>query len=178
MKTIFTIGILSTVLLMSASCSSTKVYQDASKTKALTESGNFTFVAEKANPINVDVVNILSQYPSGAANILNLNGNYTLTITPETITANLPYFGRMFSASLNPNDNGFNFTSKNFTIDESKSTTKKQVLIINLNDINTAQQMYLEIFPGGSTTLSINSKDRQAISYLGYITAISKDSGK
>ncbi len=178
MKNILSISFLVILLMSSSSCNSTKVYQDSEKTAALTNSGNFTFMAEKANPMNMDVINILNTFPGGGSNILNLSAGYTLTVTPETVTADLPYFGRMFTPSLNPQENGFKFTSKDFTIDKSKSTAKKQVWIINLNDVSSAQQLYFEIFPGGSTTLSVNSRDRQAISYLGYITDVSADSGK
>lgn len=171
MKNIFTMSIMALLLGISFSCSSTKNYQDTEKTAALVQSGTFTFMAEKANPTNLDVVNILNTMPGGnAARIFNLDSGYTIKVEPEKITADLPYFGRMFIANLDPKESGFKFTSTNFTIDKSKSTAKKQVWIVNLNDVSSAQQMYFEIYPGGSTIVSINSKDRQAISYSGYIT--------
>ena len=181
MKTLLSIGMMLCLLLTGISCSSTQNFQDNAKITALTDGGNFTFMAQRANPMNMDVINILNSFPaSNYTRVLELDPGSTINVSAEKITVDLPYFGRMFIASMDPTKNGFDFTSKSFTIDKSKSTAKKQVWIINLNDVQNVQQIFLEILPSGKTTASFNSRDRQAISYDGYITdsETTSDSGK
>lgn len=58
----------------------------AAKIRQLVESKKYTFVASRALP------------QRGRA--INLNGSYTLDISPDTIKAMLPYFGRAYSRQL------------------------------------------------------------------------------
>lgn len=159
------------ILFIFSSCSSSKAYIDPQKTQELLSSGNFSFQAEKANPTNMDVINVMNSMPyNNSARILTLDPGYSVDFKTDEIVSQLPYFGRMFVANMDPQKNGYNFTSKSFTIDKSKSSDKKTVWIVNFNDLPQVRQIFLEIYKNGRAYLSINSNDRQAISYDGYIS--------
>ncbi|MGC4128166.1 MAG: DUF4251 domain-containing protein [Bergeyella sp.] len=173
MKKIISLSIFTVLLFVFSSCSSNKIYQEPTQTKALLESGTFTFVAERANPSNMDVINVLNTtFPSGggASRVLNLDSGYTMEVSPEKVSVRLPYFGRMYTASMDPKGSSYDFTSEKFRIDTSKSNNKKSVWIFTFGDVSRVQQLFLEVFPGGKAFVSINSNDRQAISYDGYVT--------
>lgn len=136
----------------------------------LINSGNFSFHAQHANPLDIDVVNVINSMPAmSSSRMLTLDPGYTVDFTKEKITVKLPYFGRMYVGSLDPSKQGFDFTSTDFNISTSKSSGKKTVWLITLKDQPNIQQMYLEIYGTGKAYLSINSTDRQAITYDGIV---------
>ena len=163
---------LPVIIFTMISCASSQSYGDPQKTQELLASGQFSFNARRASPTNMDVINVMNSMPyNNSARMLNLDAGYTVDFTKEKITANLPYFGRMFTASMDPTKNGFNFSSTDFTIDTSKSNSEKTVWTVTLKDQQNIRQMFLEIYKNGKAYLSVNANDRQAISYDGYISA-------
>lgn len=171
--TLFLLGFLTIF-----SCGSSKNAADYLKVQSLLSSGDFSFMAERANPTNMDVINVMNSFPNmGSSRMLTLDPGYSVDFTSTKVTANLPYFGRMFTANMDPTKNGYNFKSEKFSVDHSKSTSKKTVLVYNVQDLQNVQQIFLEIYPNGRAFLSINSNDRQAISYDGFITDL-QASGK
>ena len=165
--------------LFTISCSSGRAYLDPLKTEQLLSSGNFSFNAERANPTNADFINVMNSFPgAGSSRMLTLDPGYTVDFSKEEINAQLPYFGRMFIANMDTRKNGYDFKSKDFTIDKSRSTDKKTVFAVNVNDQTNIRQIFLEVFKNGRAYLSINSNDRQAISYDGYISETPKKSGE
>ncbi|SEF76290.1 protein of unknown function [Halpernia humi] len=168
MKNYFYISLL--LLAFSLSSCSKRIYATPEAISQITNSGNFTFTAERANPTNMDVVNVLSSLPNGnSQNILNLDQGYVLTIKDKKLTVDLPYFGRLFTPSMDPSKNSFNFNTEDFTI--KKSQNKKgnwQYQIVANNQTHTVT-FNLEIFGNGKAYLSASSPDRQPISYDGYV---------
>lgn len=163
-----TIFILCTALSI-YSCKSNAANSDK-KVKPFTDSEKFSFEAERAIPTNLDVINIMNSIPgNNSARILALDPGSSVQFSKDSLVVNLPYFGRMFVPSMNNNRNGYEFTSTNFAVDSSKSTSKKNVWIITVKDQKNIQQMFLESYQNGRAYLSINSNDRQAISYDGRI---------
>lgn len=154
-------------------CSSSKTSTaDTLATQNLLSGGEFTFMAQRANPTNMDVIQVLNSWPyANSARILNLDQGYTIVISDTEVIVDLPYFGRMFIPQMDPTKNGFKFTSKNFTVDKSKTNEKRSIWVIDVKDQQNIQQIFLNISRTGRTLVSINSRDRQAISYDGYITA-------
>ncbi len=98
-----------------------------------------------------------------------LTSEYTLTVLKDTIQCDLPYFGRAYSAPMNPSDAGIKFTSTKFdyTIDSTKKGNWK--VAIKPKDAQAVQVMNLTIFSNGTASLNVNSTNRQAISFNGYI---------
>ncbi len=173
MKKFFLVAIALIFVFLLAQCSTSKTIVSPEKVSQLLSTKSFRFFAEKANPSGMDAVNVMNAMrPAASTQILNLQPGYGVDFTPKKITSNLPYFGRMYKASMDPQKNAYNFTVEKFSIDDSKSSTKKAVFVYNVNDAQNIIRMILEIFPNGRAYLSIDSNDRQLISYDGYVDSM------
>ena len=138
---------------------------------SLLQSKEFTFMAEKANPTNYDVVKVLNSLPnSSASQILNLDSGYTLEIKKDEIIVQLPYFGRMYNPTYSTGKDSYRFTSKDFTMNEAAVKKGSTIFTIFPKDQQNIRRMDLEVYQNGKAYLTIDSNDRQSISYDGYIT--------
>lgn len=123
--------------------------------KALIDSQNFIFRAQSVTP--------------QMGNLRQLNADYyTLRITKDAITSDLPYFGRAYSAPIDPTQGGLQFTSKQFDYNVQDKKNKWEITI-KTKDVNDASQMLLTIYDNGTAYLQVNSTNRQPISYNGVI---------
>ena len=173
MKTFFKYLLLLIAFAFTFSCSSNNLNVSSTNSNELLDSGNFSFQAQRANPMNMDVVNIMNNFPTtSSSRMLTLDPGYGVDFSKDSLKVNLPYFGRLFVANPNPTKNDLDFVTKNFMINKSKSTAKKAVWVIDINQSQNIQQLFLEVYKNGRAYLSVNFRDRQAISYDGYITEI------
>jgi len=137
--------------------------KDSIKAAAIREmvtNQQYTFKAQTASPL--------------AGRLRQLTTDYDLKVSKEQIVAYLPYFGRAYSAPLDPSKGGIQFTSKDF---DYKLTERKKGgwnVSIKTKDLAEAQQMELTIFSDGTASLQANSTNRQSISFNGYITTDKK----
>ena len=169
MKNLFTIIAASLMMIFINSCTSQNVLP-SQKVTSLLQGGEFTFMAERANPTNFDVINVLSSLPGGGSSqILNLDYGYTLTLKKNEVVAVLPYFGRMFSPSFDNEKNSYRFTSKDFNITERMGKKGSMIYTIAPKDLQNVRAIILEVFKNGKAYLNIDGNDRQPISYDGYI---------
>lgn len=125
--------------------------------KNLVESQNFVFIAQMALPMS--------------GNTRQLTSEYDVHVSKDTISSYLPYFGRAYSASLNPDDAGIKFVSKDF---EYKSTNRKKGgwdIQIKPTDTKNVQQFNFSISEDGYANLQTTLTDKQPISFNGYIRA-------
>lgn len=153
-------------------CSTQNVMSSA-QTTTLLQSGEFVFMAERANPSG-DMNAVLASLPNGGSSrLLTLDYGYTLRIKKEEIKAELPYFGRMYAANMDPSKNAFRFTSKDFTISATTGKKNTSIYTIVTKDQPTQIRFNLEVFPNGKAYLNADSNDRQPISYDGYVTQVS-----
>ena len=156
---------------MTISCGS-QTYLDPTTLSSVVEKKEFDFNATKAFPTNYDVINVMnSMRGSTGTQILNLDPGYGFNLKNDLFSVALPYFGRAFN--VNPgdaNNGGIRFESKEFTA--KKSTTKKgnTLFVITPRDQKENYVFNLEIFKNGSAFLSINSNNRQPISFDGNIS--------
>ena len=151
------------------SCTS-QTYVDEKSLDQFINSNEFTFMAKRANPTNFDVINVMNSMPNNnSARMLNLDYGYSVVLKDKELTVNLPYFGRLFNPSYDTSKNSYNFTSKDFTISKVQNKKGNWVYTISPKDQNNIKVIYLEIFKNGAAFVSIDSSDRQAISYDGYI---------
>ncbi len=96
---------------------------------------------------------------------------FTLKVSADTIKADLPYFGRVYQAPVNPSDGGIKFVSTNFTYTEKPRKKGGWDITIVPKDNRDVQDIYLTISTDGYTTVNVNCTDRQPISYYGYLEA-------
>jgi hypothetical protein len=144
---------------------------DSKTVDALVDSQEFTFYAQRANPTNYDVINVMNSIPnSTSTRILDLNGDYTITINKNNLEVVLPYFVRRFTASYNTADNGYRFTSKDFTVNKSQNKKGNWTIKIKPNDVRNVDEIIIEVFKNGKAFVSMRSNDRQPISYDGYVS--------
>ncbi|MBK1894978.1 DUF4251 domain-containing protein [Chryseobacterium paridis] len=153
------------------SCSSQNT-GDPKMVDALVNSKEFTFHAERANPTNYDVINIMNSMPnSTSTRILQLNGNYTVEIRKNNLEVTLPYFGRLFNPTYgNTSNNSYRFTSKDFTLTQSQNKKGNWIVRIKPNDVNNVDEINIEVYKNGKAFTSVRSNDRQPITYDGFIS--------
>ncbi|REC72433.1 DUF4251 domain-containing protein [Chryseobacterium elymi] len=154
------------------SCSS-QASLDSKTVDALVDSQEFTFHAQRANPMNYDVINVMNSMPNSTSmRILELNGdNYSIIINKNNLEVVLPYFGRVFNPVFGDRDqNSYRFTSKDFTINKSQNKKGNWTLKIRPNDARNVDEINIEIFKNGKAFVSMRSNDRQPITYDGYVS--------
>jgi hypothetical protein len=123
--------------------------------KAKLDGKRMTFVAQAANPAR--------------GSIIQLTNLYDLQLKGDTLVAELPFFGRAFTAPVNPSDGGIRFTSTNFQYEVKQKKNKRWDVRIIPNDHQDIRQMYLTIFPNGNAILQVLSNSRESMSFTGYI---------
>lgn len=163
MKNLF-IYITAFFVLVLSSCSS-RTYLDEAQLNSVLNNEEFTFMVERAHPMNPGMINAI-----GGANsrILDLDYGYTIVVKKEKLEVALPYFGRMFSANMDPDKNSYRFTTENYSL--SKSEGKKGATLITIIPENqNVRRIIMEVFKNGRAYVSFDSDDRQPISYDGYL---------
>ncbi|PIF44041.1 uncharacterized protein DUF4251 [Chryseobacterium sp. 52] len=152
------------------SCSS-QASLDSKTVDTLVDSEEFTFYAQRANPMNYEVINAIGSIQNApAARMLQLDGSYSIELKKNNLEVVLPYFGRMFNASYNTSDSSYRFTSKDFTIKKSQNKKGTWTLKIKPNDVRNVDEINIEVFKNGKAFVSMRSNDRQPITYDGYVS--------
>ena len=169
MKNLFKITIAAVTLSVIFACTMQNNIAPAN-IAALLESKQFTFMAERANPMDGEVIRAMNSLPnSGGSRILNLDSGYTIEIRKDELSVTLPYFGRMYTPSMDPSKNSYRFTTTDFSIDKREGKKGSSIFKIIANDKQSSRTINMEVFKNGKAYVSIDSNDRQTISYDGYI---------
>lgn len=137
---------------------STKKSAKASKTalvRQLITTQRYAFKAQTMFPM------------SGRSRVLT--SDYDLRVSKDTVISYLPYFGRAYSASLDPSDNGIQFTSVNFDYTVTEKKKGGWDIIIKPKDYSNVQQLSLSVSADGYASLQVTSTNRQSISFNGTI---------
>ena len=71
---------------------------------------------------------------------------------------------------MDPDKNSYRFTSKDFTINKKEGKKGSLLYTITTNDQQNTKTIFMEVFKNAKTYVSIDSNDRQPISYDGYVT--------
>lgn len=122
--------------------------------KTLVESGRYIFKPQTVMP------------SVGGSRFLT--SEYELVVSKDTLTSFLPYFGRAFTAPVNPTDGGINFTSTDFD-SKTERTKKGWTITIKPEDNKEVRQLVLFVSRTGHATLQVLSNNRQPISFSGYV---------
>ena len=130
----------------------------AAAMKNLIDSGVYVFRAQSVMPL------------SGRVRQLTTD-DYTLKISKEKITSDLPYFGQAYSAPMDPSKGGIQFTSKDFIYTLTPRKKGGWDVLIKPKDYKDVQQMSMSISSNGYASLQVISVNRQAISFNGVVAA-------
>lgn len=121
----------------------------------LVESKRFTFVAQSVIPQR--------------GSLRQLTSLYDVRVTPDSVISNLPYFGRAYTAPIDPSSGGINFTSTSFDYMTKLRKRGGWDIIVKPKDGKDVQQLFLSVFENGSATLQVTSNNRQPISFNGNV---------
>ncbi|HEY1200374.1 MAG TPA: DUF4251 domain-containing protein [Niastella sp.] len=124
--------------------------------KRIVEAQNYVFKAQSA-------------LPTGGAT-RQLTSDFDLRISKDTILSDLPYFGRAFTAPLNPSEGPLRFTSTDFQYTVANRKKGGWNVTITPKDIQDPKQLTMSIFDNGTASVVVTSYNRQPISFNGYVT--------
>lgn len=106
-------------------------------------------------------------YPTGYKPVY-LSPYYDVTVSPDTVKAYLPYYGRAYRAPMDPREGGFQFTSTDFTYryapGEKRGSWMAKITIL---DLDRPVTFSFEIWENGTSRLLVNDFNRQSISFQG-----------
>lgn len=121
------------------------------------EARNYVFIAQTALPT------------SGRSR--QLTSDFDFRVSKDTVISNLPYFGRAYSAPLNPTESPLQFTSTNFGYTVTNKKKGGWDVVITPKDQQDPRQIALSIFENGTASATVTSNNRQPIAFNGYVIA-------
>lgn len=127
----------------------------ATQVQNIVNSKHYTFQAQTVSPQR--------------GGLRQLTTEYFLQVSGETLVSYLPYFGRAYTAPINPSDAGYDFTSTRFDYTVSAKKKGSYLVSIRTKDKMANTDFALTIYNNGNAYLQVNNSDRQPISYRGYI---------
>jgi Domain of unknown function (DUF4251) len=136
-----------------------KKSRDSAQTALITGMINdqrFVFNAQSASPTK--------------GGLVQLTPGYTLRVTKDTVVSDLPYYGRAYQAGYGSSESGIKFTSVDFSCNTEAGKKKSWKITIQPKDNKSFRELMLTVYDDGSATLNVNSNDRQAISFRGYLS--------
>lgn len=168
-------------LIMLCSCKATKYSDNQIKTLAnLVENKNYTIESDWAYP---QVTNAMQQVlnsgilqPGNSPNAINLigNGNF-LTISGDSITTYLPYFGeRQMNVDYGGRDSAIQLEGimKNYTITEGKHNSF--IIKFDANSKNESFKTQIRLFPNLKADIQMLGNSRFQISYSGTVEKLNE----
>ncbi|MDR2815142.1 MAG: DUF4251 domain-containing protein [Proteiniphilum sp.] len=118
------------------------------------ESSDFVFKASYA-------------YPTGYKSIY-LSPYYDVKVSPDTVKAYLPYYGRAYRAPMSSREGGYMFTSTDFEYRADKGSKSGNWNVeITVRDLDRPVTFRFDIWENGTARLSVTDTDRQSISFQG-----------
>ncbi len=163
-KTITAIFVVTIGLLFFGCGASQSATDKARQAQFLSEqikSFNFEFIATYAYPQNFKPV--------------YLSSSYDVKVSPDTVQAYLPYYGRAFSAPMDPSEGGIKFISTDFKYEIEKGRKAGNWIIkIITADTNRPFELNFNLWDNGSGSLNVQDRDRQNISFKGSVEAQKK----
>ena len=142
------------------SCGTTQTAIEKAEKAALLdkkfENLDFKFIADYAYPLSFQPIYLTSQYD--------------VRVTPDTVIAYLPYYGRAYRAPMNSSEGGIKFESTDFESEVEKGRKAGEWLVtIRTKDTSRAILLSFHLWNNGTAQLVVNDPDRQSISFKGTI---------
>jgi hypothetical protein len=125
--------------------------------KNLIDSQNYVFQAQTATSLG--------------GRVRQLTADYDLTVGKESIESYLPYYGRAYSAPIDPRQGGIQFTSKDFTYSAVPGKKGGWSVQIKPRDAGDVQQLSLNVSDDGYAMLQVINTSKQPISFYGVVVA-------
>jgi hypothetical protein len=125
--------------------------------KKLLETGQYVFHAQVVTPLSGDEKLVTE--------------DYFLSVTKDSVMADLPYVGQVYAVPMNANDIGIKFTAHKYDYmlrERKKGGFDISVVPQNVRDHNVLK---ISIYKDGATYLYVTNNSRQSISFRGYISA-------
>lgn len=97
--------------------------------------------------------------------------DFFLRVSGDTVQSYLPYAGRSYTAPIDPNRGGMDFTSTNFGYQVAKGQKEATNITIEPRSGTDVRQITMQVFPNGNASLQAISNTRQTILYNGRIQA-------
>lgn len=128
---------------------------DPEKLQAAVDAETFVFEARQASGMRGQMIQV--------------DQGYTLVVTPEKITGELPFFGRSFQADPGSSDGGLKFEFSEF--DFLSKPRKKGGFDVTIEPTGPSdvRSIFLTIQKNGSASLRIISNSKESMSYMGFI---------
>ena len=101
--------------------------------------------------------------------VVQLNSEYDLSVSKDTVRSYLPYFGRAYSAPMDGKGGGIDFLSKDFEYTQKNRKKGGWDITIKPKDVNDVRELFLTVFDNGSASLRVSSNNRESISFNGYL---------
>jgi hypothetical protein len=106
-------------------------------------------------------------YPTGYRSVY-LSSYYDVEVSPDTVKAYLPYYGRAYRAPVDSREGGYRFTSTDFAYRADKGRKKGNWKVeITIHDLDRPVTFLFDIWENGTAGLGVNDIDRQPISFQG-----------
>ena len=124
--------------------------------KEMVDNKRFVFQAQSMTPLK--------------GSMRTLSPGYTMKVSPDTLTSDLPYAGRAFQATYGSTDGGMKFKATDFdyTVKEKKNGW---TINIKTRKVTGSPRVMISIFDNGNATIVISSSDRDSITYYGVINS-------
>ena len=154
---IFILLIFSFILIQ---CSASKSTTNLEKgmVEEMINNHSFIFVADRMNPLR------------GRSYILT--SSYDVRVNNDSLVSFLPYFGRAYSAPIDPTNVVTQFTSLNLTYEIKPEKNNQWRVTLTPKDAPSIQELSFTIFDNGNASLSVSSTSRDQIRFDGYIKKI------
>jgi hypothetical protein len=152
---LFMSGFILSTLFFSCSSSKKATKLNVEDISSMINAENFTFVAERVNPLR------------GSSRILT--SSYDVIVKKDTLNCYLPYFGRAYQAPIDPSKGPIDFKSYNFTYSVTLKNNDEWQVFIKPKDQQDVQQLLFQIFGNGSATLNVVNTNRDPISFYGHV---------
>ncbi len=156
-KAIMAIALVISVSAATAQSTSDKVSSSHS-VKGMLASHNFVFKAQTLFP------------ETGAVQQLT-GGNYTLTLTNNSIVVDMPYFVKAAAASIDASQGGLQFKSTNFKYSENKLKRGWAIVLEPMDVGGDNLKMLLTIYNDKVASLVLTSEARQSVVLDGFVEA-------
>jgi hypothetical protein len=154
---IYWLAIIAISLLPVTGLAQNKKEKKAAEIKNIVEARNYVFKAQTALPTS--------------GNTRQLTSDFDLQVSKDTIVSDLPYFGRAYTAPLNPSEGPLRFTSTDFQYIATDRKKGGWNITITPKDLQDPRQLTMSIFENGTASVVVTSYNRQPISFNGYVTS-------